>query len=337
MKVGIRVDVNQQIATGHIKRDIAIALCLREMGHECLFVCADTNCKEYLEPYNFEYVILQSMWNDMESELDDLKKVIQEYKVKSLLVDSYMVTENYMKQLAEITYVTYFDELGKMGYGCQKLINGLLEPCDYSNAKGRLLLGPKYVAMRQEFSNLPSPKISSEIKKILVTSGGTDHYHFCINFVEFFLAKEMWKHAYLVVVVGAFSEDKEKLFQLYKDEKRVEIHVNAQNMAELMQKADYAITAGGTTLYEVCAAGVMASSYAIADNQLDAVESFDRNGVVRFAGDYRVNPEETMNNILQQMYEANAMEVRKSKAVELQKLVDGKGARRIAEELLDVE
>ena len=37
------------------------------------------------------------------------------------------------------------------------------------------------------------------------------------------------------------------------------------------------------------------------------------------------------------MYEANAMEVRKCKAVELQKLVDGNGARRIAEELLYVE
>ena len=29
--IGIRVDVNQKVATGHIKRDIAITLCLREI------------------------------------------------------------------------------------------------------------------------------------------------------------------------------------------------------------------------------------------------------------------------------------------------------------------
>ena len=36
--IGIRVDVNKIIATGHIKRDIEIALCLRKMGEECICV-----------------------------------------------------------------------------------------------------------------------------------------------------------------------------------------------------------------------------------------------------------------------------------------------------------
>lgn len=336
MKIGIRVDVNHEIATGHIKRDIAIALCLREMGYESLFICADANCREYLSPYNFEYVILQSIWKDMESELEKIKFVIEEYKVKSLLVDSYMVTKNYMKQLADCTYVTYFDELGRMGYGCQQLINGSLEPPDYSKAKGKLLLGPKYVALRQEFSKLPPKNISHEIKKILVTSGGTDNYHFCLSFLEFFLKEERWKDVTVVVAVGELSEDKEKLCQLYVDDKRVEVHVNAKNMAKLIQTVDYAVTAGGTTLYEICAAGVMASSYAIADNQLEIVDSFHKKDLVCFAGDFRKNPKETMKNILLQMEEAKPYEVRKGKAIELQNLVDGKGARRIAEELLAI-
>lgn len=334
MKIGIRVDVNQQIATGHVKRDIAIALCLREKGYESLFISADANCREYLKPYNFESVILHSAWNDMEAEVEKIKFVIEEYQIESLLVDSYMVTENYMKQLSDLTYVTYFDELGRMGYGCQQLINGSLEPPDYSKAKGKLLLGPKYVALRQEFSKLPQKDISNEIKKILVTSGGTDNYHFCLNFLEFFLKEEKWKHVILVVAVGELSEDKEKLLQLYSDEKRVEIHINSQNMAKLMQTADYAVTAGGTTLYEICAAGVMASSYAIADNQLDIVESFHKKGLICYAGDFRKKQKETLKNILQQIEAANPNDIRKRKAIDLQSLVDGKGAWRIANELL---
>ena len=187
MKIGIRVDVNQEIATGHIKRDIAVALCLREMGYESVFISADENCKAYLKPYDFENVILHSMWGDMEGELVKIGAIIEAYRIESLLVDSYMVTENYMKQLASLTYVTYFDELGKRGYGCQQLINGVLEPPDYSGIKGKVLLGPQYVALRQEFVKLPPKVVSCEIKKVLVTSGGTDNYRFCLNFLDFFL------------------------------------------------------------------------------------------------------------------------------------------------------
>lgn len=100
MKIGIRVDVNQEIATGHIKRDIAVALCLREMGYESVFISADENCEAYLKPYEFENVILHSMWDDMEGELTKIGAVIEAYRIESLLVDSYMVTEKYMKELA---------------------------------------------------------------------------------------------------------------------------------------------------------------------------------------------------------------------------------------------
>lgn len=336
MKIGIRVDVNQEIATGHIKRDIAIALCLRKMGYESVFISADENCEGYLKIYGFENVILHSMWDNMEGELTKIRNVIEAYRIESLLVDSYMVTENYMKQLSRLTYVTYFDELGKRGYGCQQLINGVLEPPDYSGAKGKLLLGVQYVALRQEFVKLPPKNVSREIKTVLVTSGGTDNYGFCIKFLEIFLKQENWKNVNLVVAIGELSRDKEKLCELYGDEKRVKIYVNANNMVELIQDADYAVTAGGTTLYEMCAAGVMASSYAIADNQLETVVSFHKQGLISFAGDFRKNRKETMENILRQMEAAKSEEIRKRNAIKLQNLVDGNGAQRIAEALINV-
>lgn len=333
--IGIRVDVNQIIATGHIKRDIEVALCLRKMGEECIFVSADENCFPYIEPYGFKTVILNSCWDDMEGELERIQSVIEEYKITGLLVDSYMVTEKYMQELSRMTTVTYFDELGKFGYGCQQLINGVLVPPDYSKATGKAFLGPKYVSLRKEFSGLPKKMIRPEFKKLFVTSGGTDNYHFCVKFLETFLQRPEWKMVEVTVAVGELSVDKDHLKHLYDSDDRVTIHVNATNMAQLMQDADYAITAGGTSLYEVCAAGVCASCFAIGDNQLEIAQSFDDRNLVSYAGDFRENPAGTVENILSHMAQAKSAEFRAGKAEQLQKLVDGKGAWRIAEALLN--
>lgn len=332
--IGIRVDVNQKVATGHIKRDIAIALCLRKMGQECLFISADDNCIPYLEPHNFTCIVLDSKWDDMESELDEIERVIKEKAIHSLLVDSYLVTEKYMQYLSGLTRVTYFDELGIFGFGCQQLINGVLEPPDYSHASGKAFTGPDYVSLRQEFMNLPPKKISATLDKLLITSGGTDNYHFCVRFLEYILNQPQWKDLKIAVAIGELSGDIEFLNAKYSENERVGLHINAQNMSELMGEADYVVTAGGTALYEVCAVGVAASGYALADNQLENAKAFHGKGLVAYAGDFREEPQKVMEQILEHMEQARSKEYRILQAEKLQKMVDGKGARRIAEALV---
>lgn len=337
MKIAIRADVNSIVATGHIKRDIAIALCLRKLGQECIFISADENCLPYLEPYGFETVILNSAWDKLEEEIPVLTEVIQRRKIGSLLVDSYQVTPTYMHALIQLTFVTYFDELGLFGYGCQQLINGVLEPPDYSNAPGRALLGPDYVSLREEFTQIGPKKISSRIEKVLVTTGGTDPYHFCVKFLERFLNDCKWRKSKVVATVGELSVDRAYLQEKYQEDDRVTILVNCNHMARVMQEVDYAVTAGGTTLYELCAAGVCSSSYAIADNQMEVTESFHRQGLVSCGGDFRNHPEETLDMIFAQMWEANEEAVRLERSRKIQRLVDGKGAMRIAKALIGVD
>lgn len=328
--------MNREIATGHIRRDIAIALQLRELGQECVFISADNNCLSYLEPYGFSCVILNSRWNHLEEELLVLEEVIREHGIKSLLVDSYLVTREYLTRLKALTKVTYFDELYLLGYGCQQLINGVLLPPDYSMAPGRALLGPDYVSLRQEFTDLPLKKIRPRLKKLLLTSGGTDNYHFCKSFLEFFLAQPLWEDVKVVVTLGELSVDKELLRQRYENSDRVELYINSPHMARLLGDADYAVTAGGTTLYEVCAVGVASSSFSIADNQMEIAKSFDEKGLVSYAGDFRIAPKEVMENILRHMKNAKSEEYRREKATLLKRIVDGKGARRIAQALIEI-
>ena len=54
-------------------------------------------------------------------------------------------------------------------------------------------------------------------------------------------------------------------------------------MSEVMKYCDIAITAGGSTMYELCACGVPMITYAFADNQLPGVEGFEKLGVARYS------------------------------------------------------
>ena len=52
------------------------------------------------------------------------------------------------------------------------------------------------------------------------------------------------------------------------------------DIEQFMMEADVVISAGGSTLYELCAVGVPTISYSIADNQLNNVRKFHEDGII---------------------------------------------------------
>ena len=97
-----------------------------------------------------------------------------------------------------------------------------------------------------------------------------------------------------------------------------------------MKKCDIAISAAGSTLYELCAVGVPTVAYSLADNQIVATEEFERLGIMLNAGDCRTNTcfVENIEQFMNQLSDNKAL--REQLSSEMQKLVDGNGAERIA-------
>ena len=114
----------------------------------------------------------------------------------------------------------------------------------------------------------------------------------------------------------------------------VHIHTNVTKMSELMQKCDVAISAAGSTMYELCTVGVPILSFSFVDNQERIVQTFADKGLVHFGGDYVKDGETMVAELTKKLCELIASkELRQCYSEKAELLVDGKGAERIADAL----
>lgn len=330
----IRVDMNREIATGHLMRCLSIADAARAMGEETTFLLADSEAEAYLSGRGYRFLVLHTDWRNMEGELDALFPVLAREGVKRLLIDSYQVTEAYLRRLREKVETVYLDDINRFLYPVDALIcyavywKKFRYEERYPNTT-RLYLGPRYAPLRQEFSGLGEKAIRERIVRVLVLSGGADSYGVAERIAQ---ALDEIGGLEMDIVCGRYSGCYERLAARYRGQDRVRLYRATDNMAELMKSADLAISAGGTTLYELCACGVPTISYILADNQIENVAQFQRDGVMECAGDIRKEPIGANLVRLTQEYGSQAFRVKRSAL--MQSVTDGKGASGIVKILL---
>lgn len=300
--IAIRVDGNPQIATGHVMRCLSIANGLKKSGHTPLFIVADDVSENLLSQTSFQTVNLHSEWDNLESEISQIAAVLQQHKITKLIVDTYFVTENYLSSLEKICPVIYIDDLNLFQYPVSAVVNYNIYAFDipypeiYRGTKTKLLLGPQYAPLREEFHNI-EPCVRDAVKKILITVGGADRDNIAGKIIQEVTADKRFSRIEFHVVAGRLNPHLEKLREMERLNPLIRIHQNVTEMAQLMQMCDIAVTAGGSTMYELCSCGIPSVCFAWADNQIMSVQAFSNNGIVPYAGDMREDEIRCIQNI----------------------------------------
>lgn len=342
--IGIRADANATIATGHIMRCITIAKQLWKKGKKVLFFTADEYPGEILTQNGMEYVCLHTSWEQMEEELPHLSRELKKHNCQKLLVDSYQVTENYFNSLRKICKTIYIDDCFTALYPADLIIN--YNPYHvrfpYKEAykgKSKLLLGTAYVPLREEFqapSCAPS-RIADTTKHVLISCGGGDIYNVLCGILSKAVNKKELASCTFHVIVGSFNQNAAELELLAKEHSNILLHHNVNNMAELMSQCQIAVSAAGTMLFELCAMQLPTVFYVCADNQQYDSDFFAAESRMLFSGDIRQNRKESIDKILQNMILLlNDEPMRQQMKQKLHEVTDGKGAKRIAEEIINL-
>jgi spore coat polysaccharide biosynthesis predicted glycosyltransferase SpsG len=294
----------------------------------------------------------------MEEELDSILQLIQSEHIERLLIDSYYVTECYLKELRKYVKIAYIDDLNMFTYPVDLLINYNIyaEKLDYrsqyqtAGIDTDFLLGCSYVPLRSEFrdayrkkhdnvdcylkSGMKNSKCTDH-KKILITSGGTDSYNVIGNILTELKKQSWFDKVECHAILGRFHQYDSELQEQWKYDDNVFLHKNVTNMSEYMLMCDAAVTAAGTTVYELCACGLPSVIYTLADNQYNIAQELDKRGLIPWCGDIRENMNTCVDNIIDYLEKLlwNDNMLKKSSAL-LQNLIDGYGAERIAKKLL---
>ena len=139
------------------------------------------------------------------------------------------------------------------------------------------------------------------------------------------------------VIVGSFNQNAAELELLAKEHSNILLHHNVNNMAELMSQCQIAVSAAGTMLFELCAMQLPTVFYVCADNQQYDSDFFAAESRMLFSGDIRQNRKESIDKILQNMILLlNDEPMRQQMKQKLHEVTDGKGAKRIAEEIINL-
>lgn len=331
----MRVDMNNRIGTGQMMRCLSIADAARTLGEQTTFILADNQAKSLIRRRGHRTIVLRTPWDDKQTELPVLLKVIREHGIRRILVDSYQVTPVFLGGLRKYTEIYYIDDLNAFRYPVDGLIcyanywEKLRHQENYENVK--LCLGTQYTPLRDMFSSCGSKEIKAGVESLLLLSGGSDPY----DVLEGIL-REIHRERYrrINVICGIYYSKYNQLCKKYKKHENVRIYRGIPDIASYMQEADLAISAGGTTLYELCAMGTPAISYSFTDNQIASLEKFNEDGLISYAGDMR--KDDVIEHIAGYLeYYGQNQAVRKERSLRMQDFVDGKGALRVAQTLMD--
>ncbi|MCM1118713.1 MAG: UDP-2,4-diacetamido-2,4,6-trideoxy-beta-L-altropyranose hydrolase [bacterium] len=332
-----RADGNAEVGSGHVMRCLSIADAARQVGEECIFVTASDDFADIIAARGHGNHILHTDYRDMESE--EFLPALSPYRLSTLFVDSYFVSVGYLSKLAERCRergirLVYIDDVLAMPYPCDVLVNyniyakaNVYENLYAGRRMPELLLGTAYAPLRAEFGKLPCRAVRDRAESILISTGGADPKHMAVELVRAARGQDYLFH----VVVGSMNRDREAIRSLAAGCGNIILHENVTAMSALMQTCDLAISAAGSTLYELCATQTPTVTYVLADNQMPGAEGFASRGIMRSCGDVRdMGSRELAESLICKALElAGDTAERRRMAQAMRTVVDGQGAGRI--------
>jgi spore coat polysaccharide biosynthesis predicted glycosyltransferase SpsG len=164
--------------------------------------------------------------------------------------------------------VVVFEDLGP-GQDQADLVINALYPAEETQPSKNRFFGPSVYCLRDEFRRSARNPFREEVRRVLVTFGGTDPAGLTFQVLDVLSEHQGLP---LTVVAGRgltrFDELEQRVAALQRAGRDVQLHRDVPLMSELMASADVAFTSAGRTLYELAHMGVPAVVLAQNDTEL---------------------------------------------------------------------
>lgn len=331
MKVVFRVDASSDIGIGHLMRCLALSEELLRREHSCYFL-SKINNYELISIIKKNNVHFQKINPNatLQTDVEMLIKFSNENDVDWIITDHYDINSQYIREIKKHNpKVLSIDDDAQIHYYSDIIVNQNIgaEKFDFSSEKySKLLLGPKYVMLRDELLKKYKRGGTKKVEKILIMLGGADPDNVTLKVLR--MLESLNENVQFLVVTGPVNRFYNDILY-YSNKCNIDIILlrAKKNMSDVYSQSDIAISAGGSSCYELAYFGIPNIIIAIADNQVRIARELNNQNISVYLGKKNeVKPEQLLNKIKALL---DDYLLRKTMSENGKKLIDGKGKHKI--------
>ena len=328
MPVVLLCDAAATTGLGHFVRCTALATALAGSGAAVRFLLPEDTVPTAVERVH------RAGWTAAVSRWDPAFVAAEAGPGAVVVVDTYRVDGAWLDELHDRlagrgARLAVVDDLADRDFSADVVLNQNVgaERLRYRRA-GRVLAGPGWALLRPEFPRLRERGLAAldrlpEVPgAVLVLFGGTDTSGMALTAAR--AARRAFPRARVRAVLPSGAS---------RDEPGVELLGHVEAIAEEMLAADLVVTAGGSTLWELCCLARPAAVVAVADNQRATYDLLGERGAVLPVGREPVRDVGTLAARL--VRATSAPDALRTVARRAAEVTDGRGAQRTAAVLLD--
>lgn len=333
----VRTDASARMGAGHAMRCYALAQAWQSAGGRVTFAMAETipGIESRLRNDRVQVEHVASVPGSSE-DAEETSNLTRRIKAGWTVVDGYQFAPAYYRQLKESRLrVLMLDDDGRLPEYCADLVlnqNLAANEQMYSRREActKLLLGTDYALLRPEFLAGDRTRVTPpRVRRLLVTMGGSDPDN--VSQTALKAVAQVGQELETTVVVGSGNPHYEKVCASARELPGVRVERDPPDMASIMRSADMAVSAAGSTCWELAFLGVPMILVVLARNQQGIAAALaERGGAVSLGWHANLSPSQ-ISETIEQLAEDRA---RRTVMSEIgRKLVDGKGAERVVKVL----
>ncbi len=323
-KFMIYADGGSKVCMGHIMRTITLAVELKRKNVDVLFVTSSDDAVDYINHNGFDVIKINKI------DYNEIAGLAKNNSVNGIMVDRFGFNkEQHQLLVDEVGLLVHIDDFLYDG-PANLVINSTID-IKPEGRNGVWLCGGEYALIRNKF--VYHDRIYADNpQKILLTTGYGDPVN--IHLIIIKLIKKVLKQIQIDVVVGGGYKTKEKLYKMAEADQKIILHENVTDLSDLMKIDDVAVSAAGTSLYELAAAGMPSIAFSLYDNQIDNIERVAKKGCILSLGWYENIDYNLFEKYLIDLYKDGNL--RRKLGTNGFKWIDGKGTERIADKIIEL-
>lgn len=323
------------VGGGHVMRSLALARALEASGVSCIFA-GPAEVGTILDAYGPSEPRLAAATSPQA-----LATATADLGFELAIFDHYGLDAQTQAQIAAGRPCLVIDEMCDRPVFADILVDTTPgRPASAWDGKVRsgaeILTGPRNAPLRPEFAALRDQALARRAtggpaRRILVAMGLTDLDAISLEVVRTLLP--LRDGLQILIATGARAPSLSALIELARAEPRIEVHVDAPDMASLSASCDLCVGAPGSSAWERCVLGLPSVLVVLAQNQAQAGQNLEEMGAAlvmpRLQGAAFA---QRLGGLVERLLDDEALRRRLSATSAA--LCDGRGAERLAERLL---